>query len=142
MELKVKRLYADSILPEYKTGGSAGLDLHVHSIEIDEHGQYAAIGTGIAAEIPPGLEGQVRLRSSIGRGGFMQPNAPGTIDSDYRGEIGVVLVRWAFGAVWPEVGSRVAQLVIAPVLRVQVVDSFELSTTDRGAGGFGSTGVR
>src|SRR5205823_8049397 len=131
-------------LPEYKSDGAAGMDL-VAAIDAPVElapGGRAAIGTGLALAIPDGWEGQVRPRSGLAREhGLTVVNAPGTIDSDYRGECVVLLVNLGERAVRIERGQRIAQLVIAPVAKVAVESVEELPGTTRGAGGFGSTGA-
>ena len=130
-------------VPSYASAGAAGIDLRAaftdERIEI-AGGTMAEFETGFAVEIPRGYEGQVRLRSSLGRLGLIIPNAPGTIDSDYRGEIRIVLANIGTMTHTINRGDRVAQLIIAPVARASVVEVQELSETARGAGGFGSTG--
>ena len=128
-------------LPRYETAGAAGMDLRADEPFALAPGERRLVPTGLALEIPPGHEGQVRPRSGLAvRHGIALVNAPGTIDSDYRGEVQVVLVNLGQAPVSFARGDRIAQLVIAPVTRValEVVD--DLSATDRGAGGFGSTG--
>src|SRR5512142_2688938 len=128
-------------LPRYETAGAAGLDLRADEPFSLAPGERRLVPTGLALEIPPGHEGQVRPRSGLSvRHGVALVNAPGTIDSDYRGEVQVVLVNLGQAPVAFARGDRIAQLVIAPVTRVtlEVVD--ELGATDRGSGGFGSTG--
>ena len=128
-------------LPRYETAGAAGLDLRADEPFSLAPGERRLVPTGLALEIPAGYEGQVRPRSGLAvRHGIALVNAPGTIDSDYRGEVQVVLVNLGQAPVAFDRGDRIAQLVVAPVTRVtlEVVD--DLSSTDRGAGGFGSTG--
>ncbi len=130
-------------LPSYATPGSAGCDLRAaiaESLTLLPGGR-TLLPTGLAVAIPPGYEGQVRMRSGLAvRHGLTLLNGPGTIDSDYRGEIQVILANLGSEPVTIARGERIAQLVIAPVTRAlwRVVD--ELPTTDRDAGGFGSTG--
>lgn len=122
---------------------AAGLDL---TAALDQPvvltpGARAAVGTGLVVEIPRGYEGQVRPRSGMAlRHGLTVVNAPGTIDSDYRGELKVLLVNLGGEALTIESGERIAQLVIAPVVQADIVEVDDVSETDRGAGGFGSTG--
>jgi dUTP pyrophosphatase len=130
-------------LPAYQTAGSAGLDLRaaVESSVFVAPGERIQVPTGLAMAIPLGFEGQVRARSGLAwKKGLAVINAPGTIDSDYRGEVKVLLVNLGGETVEIPRGERVAQLVIAPVVQaaIQVVASLE--DTERGAGGFGSTG--
>lgn len=129
--------------PTYATRGAAGMDLHaaVDEALVLAPGERALVPTGFAIAIPAGYEGQVRARSGLAlRHGIVLPNAPGTIDSDYRGELGVIL--WNAGAE-PFVvrrGDRIAQLVIAPVARATWRECETLPATRRGEGGFGHTG--
>jgi dUTP pyrophosphatase len=128
-------------LPRYETDGAAGLDLRADEPFALAPGERRLVPTGLALEIPPGHEGQVRARSGLAaRHGIALVNAPGTIDSDYRGEVKVILVNLGAAPVAFARGERIAQLVIAPVTRVEVAVAEDLSGTDRGAGGFGSTG--
>jgi dUTP pyrophosphatase len=143
--VKVRRLPAavDLPLPSYQTGGAAGADLRsaeAGPVEI-EPGQRRALATGLVMEIPDGYEGQVRPRSGLAlRHGLTLANAPGTIDSDYRGELKVLLVNLGDEPVTIKRGDRIAQLVIAPVTRATFDEARELADTGRGSGGFGSTG--
>jgi dUTP pyrophosphatase len=128
-------------LPRYETAGSAGLDLRADEPVDLAPGERRLVPTGLAVEIPPGFEGQVRPRSGLAlRLGVGMVNAPGTIDADYRGEVGVILVNHGQAPVSFARGERIAQLVIAPVARAEVILVEELGGSDRGAGGFGSTG--
>ena len=144
--LKIKRLpHAEGLeAPAYKTAGSSGMDLRAaieDSVTL-ESGEGAVIPTGFRIEIPSGYEGQVRTRSGLAAShGVAVLNAPGTIDSDYRGEVKVILVNLGGDAVTVDRGDRIAQLVIAPVTRVVVAEVDSLDDTERGEGGFGSTGV-
>lgn len=143
--LRVKLLRPGAVLPRYATEGAAGMDL---AAAIDEPvtlapGARAAIPTGIAVALPPGHEGQVRPRSGLARrSGVTVVNAPGTIDEDYRGEIEVLLMNLGSEPVVIRGGDRIAQLVVAPVTRVEIAAAAELDATARGSGGFGSTGAR
>jgi dUTP pyrophosphatase len=132
-------------LPEYHSAHAAGLDLLAAVPEdsplILSPGQRALVPTGLAIALPSGYEAQVRPRSGLAsKHGVTVLNSPGTVDADYRGEIGVLLINHG-GAPFPiRRGERIAQMVIAPVVRVELVPAAELSTTKRGGGGFGSTG--
>lgn len=131
-------------LPAYQSPGAAGLDL---AADVDDvalaPGGRALVPTGIAVSIPPGFEGQVRPRSGLAhRTGLTVLNAPGTIDSDYRGEIQVLLVNLGEDTVHVRRGERIAQLVLAPVARLEWEEAGGLDATERGGGGFGSTGAR
>lgn len=128
-------------LPRYQTPGAAGLDLLADEAVTLAPGERRLVPTGVAVEIPPGHEGQVRPRSGLAlRYGVGMVNAPGTVDADYRGEVGVLLVNWGRQAVTIARGDRIAQLVIAPVERADLELVDKLGRTDRGGGGFGSTG--
>ena len=144
VEVTVQRLAhgCDLPLPSYASVGSAGLDLHAATGPLTlAPGARALVGTGLALALPEGFEGQIRPRSGLARDhGVTVLNAPGTIDSDYRGEIGVLLVNLGETPFVVERGMRIAQLVIAPVVRVRLVEG-EVASTGRGAGGFGSTGL-
>ena len=130
-------------LPDYQTAGAAGLDLFaaIPKPLTLRAGARALVPTGIAIAVPEGYEGQVRPRSGLAtRHGLTILNAPGTIDADYRGEIQVVLANLGNEDVTITRGMRIAQLVIAPVARAQIVEVMSLEETVRGSGGFGSTG--
>jgi len=146
VEVRIRRLaHAEGLsLPGYKTAGAAGADLcaAVEDDLIIEPGKRVAVPTGLTVEIPGGFEGQVRPRSGLAiRHGLTVVNAPGTIDSDYRGELKVLMVNLGSEPATVARGERIAQLVIAPVTRAVFVESAELSSSERGDGGFGSTGV-
>ena len=131
--------------PRYETDGAAGMDLAAALPEETpvtlEPGGRALIPTGLTMEIPPGYEAQIRPRSGLAlKHGVTVLNAPGTVDSDYRGELGVLLVNHGTTPYVVSRGMRIAQLVFAPVTRGAFVDKVELDTSVRGAGGFGSTG--
>ena len=131
-------------LPEPATPGSAGFDLAaaIGSPQVVEPGERVLVPTGFAIAVPEGYEAQVRPRSGLAlRHGMIVPNAPGTIDSDYRGEVKVILMNAGTESFRVQRGDRIAQLVIAPVTRVGWVEVDELSPTERGSGGFGHTGV-
>ena len=141
--MQIRRLRSDAIVPRYMTKSAAGLDLHaaLDAPVVLAPGARAAIGTGLAVAIDPGFEGQVRPRSGLARDhGITLVNSPGTIDSDFRGELTVLLVNLGVEPFTIETGHRIAQLVIAPVVQVELVEVDELPHTARGAGGFGSTG--
>ncbi|WP_457599839.1 dUTP diphosphatase [Hydrogenivirga sp.] len=147
VRVKVKRLpHAEGIeLPSYATEHSAGLDLRAALKEpvTLKPMERALIPTGLILEIPEGYEGQVRPRSGLAvKKGITVLNSPGTIDADYRGEVKVILINLSQEEVVIERGERIAQLVIAPVSRAELVEVEEVSATARGDGGFGSTGVR
>ena len=136
---------ADLPLPEATTQGAAGLDLRaaISGPLILRPGARQAIPTGLRIAIPNGFEAQVRPRSGLAlRHGILIPNAPGTIDSDYRGEIQVILMNAGESDFEIQRGDRIAQLVVAPVIRPEWVEVKSLDETDRGEGGFGHTGRR
>jgi dUTP pyrophosphatase len=132
-------------LPAYQSADAAGLDLLAAVPEgtpmVLAPGKYALIPTGLTIALPPGYEAQVRPRSGLAaKHGVTVLNAPGTVDADYRGEISVILINHG-GAPFPiRRGERIAQMVIASVTRAELVAAASLSATDRGSGGFGSTG--
>ena len=135
-------------LPAYETAGSAGADLRANlAVEDREAGfslapmQRAVVPTGLRVELPPGYEMQIRPRSGLAvKYGITLPNTPGTIDSDYRGPLGVVLVNLGHETYCIRHGDRIAQAVIAPVLQARFEVAEGLTESERGTGGFGSTG--
>lgn len=143
--LKIRRRSGleDLPLPRYMSAHAAGLDLHAANDEpiTVAPGEIKLVPTGLFLEIPPGYEGQVRARSGLAlKHGLMLPNAPGTIDADYRGELQVILGNCGRTPYTIERGLRFAQLVISPVAHVEVVEVQELAESRRGGGGFGHTG--
>lgn len=141
--VRYRKLRPEAVAPRYMSAGAAGLDLASASAEPIEipAGGRAAVPTGLAFEIPPGFEGQVRGRSGLARKfGIGLPNAPGTIDSDYRGEVVVLLINWGTEPFVVNTGDRIAQLIIAPVAIAELEEAEDLADTRRGAGGFGHTG--
>ncbi|WP_420403035.1 dUTP diphosphatase [Nisaea sp.] len=146
VDVRVRRLPhgADLPLPSYQTADSAGMDL-LAAIEgeiVIAPGERTLIPTGLAIALPPGYEGQVRPRSGLAlRNGITQLNTPGTIDADYRGEIGVILINHGNEPFAVTRGMRIAQMVVAPVIQARWNEVAELDETTRGGGGFGSTGT-
>ena len=146
VKVPLKRLDngADLALPQYETAGSAGADIRA-AVDAPlrlEPGQRALVPAGFAMALPAGYEAQVRPRSGLAvKNGITVLNAPGTIDSDYRGEVRVPLINLGDEAFTVERGMRIAQLVIAPVVQAGFNEVSDLDETERGAGGFGSTGV-
>ena len=141
--LSIKRLNALATLPAYQSTEAAGMDLHaaIEQAIVLEPGAITLVPLGFAMALPPGFEGQVRPRSGLAsRHGITLPNAPGTIDSDYRGEVKVPLVNLGDSAFTIEQGMRIAQMIIAPVVQAQLQEVDDLDDSDRGEGGFGSTG--
>ncbi len=146
MQITVRRLdhNRDLPLPRYETAGAAGMDLlaAVTADVVLQPGARAIIPTGLQMAIPAGFEVQVRPRSGLAaKNGVTVLNSPGTIDSDYRGEIGVILINHGAEPFTIARGSRIAQMVIASVTQGTLVEADTLDATARGAGGFGSTGV-
>ena len=143
MTLKVKKLNPDAILPAYAREGDAGLDLFSVKHLVIEPGKSALVPTGVAIELPSGTEAQVRPRSGLAlKHGISVLNTPGTVDEGYRGEVGVILINHGANAFTVEPGMKIAQMVVSPRIQVQVEEVPELSDTQRGSGGFGSTGHR
>jgi dUTP pyrophosphatase len=146
VEVRIRRLtHAEGLpLPVYATTGAAGADLcaAVDAEIVIEPGSRCAVPTGLVVEIPDGFEAQVRPRSGLAfRRGLTIINAPGTIDSDYRGELKVLLVNLGAESIAIARGDRIAQMVVAPVTRAAFVEAADVTPSDRGSGGFGSTGV-
>ena len=134
-------LAAEDLRPYRGTPGAAGIDLCAAETVDLKPGERALVPTGVRVAIPQGYEGQVRPRSGVAlRTGVTVLNAPGTIDSDYRGEVGVILINLGQEPVTVYRTDRIAQLVIAPVTFAELVEVESLDETERGAGGFGSTG--
>ena len=141
--VRVKRLpHGEGLaLPRYATDGAAGMDVLSAEDMLLEPGMRHAVATGLAMAIPEGYEIQVRPRSGLAlKHGISVPNTPGTIDSDYRGELKVILINFGSEAFAIKRGDRIAQLVLAPVTRAGWHEVDELDETQRGEGGFGSTG--
>jgi len=143
MRISVKRLDPDLPLPHYALASDAGLDLHAAQRVVIEPGARALVGTGLAVAIPPGWAGLVLPRSGLAlRHGVTVLNAPGLIDAGYRGEVKVLLVNHDPRATATlERGERVAQLIVQTVASVELVEVDELPASERGGGGFGSTGI-
>jgi len=143
LSIKIKPLPGRPLLPlpRYQSEEAAGMDLHAaESLTLDA-GAWAAVGTGLSIEIPPGYEAQVRPRSGLAfKHGVTVLNAPGTIDSDYRGEVKVLLINHGKNPYVVEVEDRIAQLVISKVEQATVELVTSLAQTERGEGGFGHTG--
>ncbi len=144
--IQVRRLpHAEGLpLPAYATPGAAGMDLlaAVATPVVIDPGERALIPTGLAIALPPGFEMQVRPRSGLAlRNGIILPNSPGTIDEDYRGEVQVIVLNAGDAAFTVERGMRIAQAIVAPVVRAVLQEVDELDDTARSTGGFGSTGT-
>ena len=143
LAVRLRKIHPEARLPKYAhgPGEDAGMDLHaVERVEIAA-GEWAGVGTGLTIELPPGFEGQVRPRSGLAaRHGLTLLNSPGTIDPGYRGEVRVLLINHGRERYTIERGDRIAQMVIADYAEVEWEVSEYLADSDRGAGGFGSTG--
>ena len=144
-EILIKRLSKDVALPKYETDGSSGLDLAANTdkqIKILP-GKSEIISTGLAVAIPKNFEIQIRPRSGLAAQRQISVlNTPGTIDADYRGELKVILINLSDKVFVVEKGSRIAQMVLCPVVKATLKEVTELENTERGSGGFGSTGIK
>jgi len=144
-KILIKRLSKQVSLPKYETSGSSGMDLAANidtNISIDP-GKSAIIPTGLALSIPKGFEVQIRPRSGLAaKQKISVLNTPGTIDADYRGEIKVILINLGHEPFRVEKGLRIAQMVVCPIVQAQLKEVDDLSETERGKGGFGSTGTK
>ena len=145
IQVKVKKLHPQAVIPSYMTEHAAGMDLCtvIESPVVLAPGERILLPTGLAMEIPPGFEGQVRPRSGLAlKKGISLANSPGTIDADYRGEIGIIIINHGVEPVEFLPGDRVAQLIIAPVTQATLVETDELNDSMRSTGGFGHTGAK
>lgn len=145
VDIKILKLDEDAKLPVYKHDTDAGADVCAHITEpiILKHGEFEIIPTGIKYEMPTGYELQVRPRSGLAaKNGVTVLNTPGTLDADYRAEVGVILINLGSEDFIINNGDRIAQLVLAPVTHANYIEASEISETERGEGGFGSTGVK
>ncbi len=144
-EVLIKKLSEDVELPKYETSGSSGMDLAANidqQIKI-EPGKTAIIPTGISLSIPKNFEIQIRPRSGLAaKNQVTVLNTPGTIDADYRGEIKVILINLGDNTYIVEKGARIAQMVLCPIIKTKLKEVKNLDLTDRGSGGFGSTGAK
>ncbi len=142
MQLKIKRLSPNAILPKYAHPGDAGMDLYAtEGVAIAPH-QTALVPTGIAIELPPNTEAQIRPRSGLAlKHSITVLNTPGTVDEGYRGEIKIILINHGAETFEVTPGMRIAQMIISPVIYVAVQDAESLSDTVRSEGGFGSSGL-
>jgi dUTP diphosphatase len=144
--IKITRLKGnkDLPLPEYESEGSSGMDIRaaVNDPVLLNPGEIRLIPTGLSVSVPPGYEAQMRPRSGLAlHSGIGMVNSPGTIDSDYRGEIGIILINWGNEPFTIRRGDRIAQMIISKVYRAELSEVNALDTTYRGQGGFGHTGV-
>ncbi len=144
-EVLIKRLSKNIKLPKYETNGSSGMDLSANiekKIKI-EPGKTSIIPTGISVAIPKNFEIQIRSRSGLAaKSQISVLNSPGTIDADYRGELKVILINLSNETFVVERGARIAQMVLCPIVKAKFKEVDSLNDTDRGAGGFGSTGLK
>lgn len=144
MKLLIEKIHEKAIIPNYAHPGDAGMDLYSVEDVILKSGDFKMIATGIRMELPEGTEAQIRPRSGLAsKFGISLVNSPGTIDEGYRGEIKIIVINHGKKDFHIEIGTKIAQMIIAPVLKVTVqqVDSID-ENTERGAGGFGSTGSK
>ena len=144
-KIKIKKLSNEVLTPKYETPGSSGMDIAAYINEdiIINSGDKALIPTGFSLSIPQGYEVQIRPRSGLAiKKGITILNTPGTIDSDYRGEVKVVLINLSKDKFTVQNGERIAQMVVCPIVQVSIEEVKELSETNRGIGGFGSTGTK
>ena len=144
-KILIKRLSKEVSLPKYETSGSSGMDLaaDINAIINIDPGKTAVIPTGLALSIPKGFEVQIRPRSGLAaKYKISVLNTPGTIDADYRGEIKVILINLGKDSFKVEKGLRIAQMVVCPVVQAQLKEVNDLNETERGKGGFGSTGSK
>nr|VFK66670.1 MAG: deoxyuridine 5'-triphosphate nucleotidohydrolase [Candidatus Kentron sp. UNK]VFK69935.1 MAG: deoxyuridine 5'-triphosphate nucleotidohydrolase [Candidatus Kentron sp. UNK] len=140
--LKVKKLTEEAILPSYAHPGDAGMDLFSCHDTVIEPGKVALVGTGLSIELPPNTEAQVRPKSGLAlKNNVTVLNTPGTIDEGYRGEVGVILINHGSAPFAIQKGMKIAQMVIKPVIRVEITEVDTLGDSRRGEGGFGSTGT-
>ena len=142
MKVAFKRIHPDAALPAYAHDGDAGMDVRsVEDLTIPA-GRRALVHTGLVMVLPPDAEAQVRPRSGLAlKHGVTVLNTPGTIDAGYRGEVGVILVNLGAEPFTVEKGMKIAQIVVSPVVQSEIVEVASVDETDRGAGGFGSTGI-
>ena len=142
MTVKFRRIDPSAELPTYAPPGDAGMDIRSIEELTIEPGARALVHTGLVMVLPPGYEAQVRPRSGLAlKNGVTVLNTPGTIDEGYRGEIGVILANFGSEPFKVEKGAKIAQMVIAPCTRAEIVETDEVDDTVRGTGGFGSSGL-
>ena len=142
MTLRFKRIHPDATLPSYAHPSDAGMDVRSVADLTIAPGKRALVPTGLVMRLPPTYEAQVRPRSGLAlKSGVTVLNSPGTIDSGYRGEVGVILANFGESDFQVKKGDKIAQIVIAPVTQPTIEETDVIDETDRGAGGFGSTGV-
>ena len=142
MTVKFRKIDPAATIPSYAHPGDAGMDIRSIEESVIEPGARKLVHTGLVMILPPGYEAQVRPRSGLAlKNGVTVLNAPGTIDEGYRGEVGVILANFGSEPFKIEKGSKIAQIVVAPCTRAEIEETVEIDSTERGTGGFGSTGV-
>ena len=144
-KIQIKKLFGEVLTPKYETPGSSGMDIvaYLNQDILVNPGEKTMVPTGFSLSIPKGYEVQIRPRSGLAaKKGITVLNTPGTIDSDYRGEIKVILINLSKDIFVVKNGERIAQMVVCPVEQARMEEVKELSNTDRGKGGFGSTGTK
>ena len=145
IKIQIKKLSTSVSIPKYETRGSSGMDIaaYIENIIIINPGEKALVSTGFSIAIPEGYEVQIRPRSGLAaKKNITVLNTPGTIDADYRGEIKVILINLGKEKFIIKNGERIAQMVVCPVVQAYLEEVNELTNTDRGSGGFGSTGTK
>ena len=143
MKLLIKKLYTNAKVPFYAHDNDSGMDLFsIENCKI-QPGEFKLIRTGIAISLPHNTEAQVRPRSGLAlNSGITVLNTPGTIDEGYRGEVGVILINHGHSTFDVEIGMKIAQMVVKPVIHVEIEEVSKLEKTERSIGGFGSTGIK
>jgi len=142
MTLRFKRVHPDAVLPSYAHPDDAGMDVRSVADLTIAPGSRALVPTGLVMLLPPQYEAQVRPRSGLAlKSGVTVLNAPGTVDAGYRGEVGVILINLGSSDFQVKKGDKIAQIVIAPVTQPEILETDSVDETDRGTGGFGSTGI-
>ena len=142
MTVKFRKIDPAATIPSYAHPGDAGMDIRSIEDLVIDPGARKLVRTGLVMMLPPGYEAQVRPRSGLAlKNGVTVLNTPGTIDEGYRGEVGVVLANFGSEPFRIEKGSKIAQIVVAPCTRAEIEETVEIDSTERGEGGFGSTGV-
>lgn len=141
--LKIRKIHDKAIIPSYAHEGDAGLDLYAVNEVVLKPGERGLVHTGIQIELPKNTEAQIRPRSGLAlKNGITTLNSPGTIDEGYRGEIGVILINHSNEEFKVEQGMKIAQMVIKPVFKVDIIETIELSDSERSEKGFGSSGTK
>ena len=141
--LKIKKIHDKAIIPNYANEGDAGLDLYAVKELVLSPGERGLVHIGIQIELPKNTEAQIRPRSGLAlKNGITTLNSPGTIDEGYRGEIGVILINHSNEVFNVEQGMKIAQMVIKPVFKVNIIETSELSDSERNEKGFGSSGIK